>query len=144
VAADPARAAAVLPEISTGSWVHGNLATWIGSEDKNRAWELLISAKQCYDLVLASGRLSAEETEAASRQLAVCEGSDWFWWFGDYNPRDSVQSFDRLFRAYLASLYRLLKLEPPPQLAEPVSLGAAHAHTDGAMRRESCRRPFRA
>jgi alpha-amylase/alpha-mannosidase (GH57 family) len=133
--ADPARAAAALPEVSTGSWVHGNLATWIGSEDKNRAWELLISAKQCYDLVLASGRLSAEEAEAASRQLAVCEGSDWFWWFGDYNPRESVQSFDRLFRAYLASLYRLLKLEPPPQLAEPVSLGAAHAHTDGAMRR---------
>jgi alpha-amylase/alpha-mannosidase (GH57 family) len=133
--ADPARAAAALPEVSTGSWVHGNLATWIGSEDKNRAWELLISAKQCYDLVLASGRLSAEEAEAASRQLAVCEGSDWFWWFGDYNPRESVQSFDRLFRAYLASLYRLLKLEPPPQLAEPVSLGAAHAQTDGAMRR---------
>jgi alpha-amylase/alpha-mannosidase (GH57 family) len=133
--ADPARAAAALPEVSTGSWVHGNLATWIGSADKNRAWELLISAKQCYDLVLASGRLSAEEAEAASRQLAVCEGSDWFWWFGDYNPRESVQSFDRLFRAYLASLYRLLKLEPPPQLAEPVSLGAAHAQTDGAMRR---------
>jgi alpha-amylase/alpha-mannosidase (GH57 family) len=133
--ADPALAAAALPEITTGSWVHGNLATWIGSEDKNRAWDLLISAKQCYDLVLASGRLSAEEAEAASRQLAVCEGSDWFWWFGDYNPRESVQSFDRMFRAYLASLYRLLKLEPPPQLAEPVSLGAAHAQTGGAMRR---------
>ena len=34
-----------------------------------------------------------------------------------------------------ASLYRLLKLEPPALLAEPVSLGAAHAQTDGAMRR---------
>ena len=135
VTADPAHVAAALPELSTGSWVHGNLATWIGSEDKNRAWELLISAKQCYDLVLASGRLSAGEVEAASRQLAVCEGSDWFWWFGDYNPRDSVQAFDRLFRAYLAHLYRLLKLEPPPQLAEPVSRGAAHAQTDGAMQR---------
>jgi alpha-amylase/alpha-mannosidase (GH57 family) len=135
VAADPARVPAPLPEIATGSWVYGNLATWIGSEDKNRAWDLLVSAKQSYDLVLASGRLSAAEADAAARQLAVCEGSDWFWWFGDYNPRDSVRSFDALFRAYLTSLYRLLKLEPPPQLDEPVSLGAARAHTDGAMRR---------
>jgi hypothetical protein len=22
----------------------------------------------------------------AKIQLAICEGSDWFWWFGDYNP----------------------------------------------------------
>jgi alpha-amylase/alpha-mannosidase (GH57 family) len=124
-----------LPEMVTGSWVYGNLSTWIGSPDKNRAWELLISAKQSYDLVLASGRLSAQETAAAQAQLAVCEGSDWFWWFGDYNPRDSVVAFDRLFRAYLANLYRLLKLPPPPQLAEPISLGALNVQTDGAMRR---------
>ena len=135
VVSDAQHVPTVLPDVATGSWVYGNLATWIGSEDKNRAWELLVSAKQSYDLVLASGRLSVDEVEAAVHQLAVCEGSDWFWWFGDYNPRASVQSFDRLFRAYLANLYRLLKLEPPPQLAEPVSLGAAQAHTDGAMRR---------
>jgi len=135
LAADAQRTATTLPDLTTGSWVYGNLATWIGSEDKNRAWELLVSAKQSYDLVLASGRLSPEEAEAAARQLAVCEGSDWFWWFGDYNPRDSVRAFDRLFRTYLANLYRLLKLEPPPQLAEPVSLGAPQAHAEGAMRR---------
>lgn len=124
-----------LPQVVTGSWVFGNLSTWIGSADKNRAWELLISAKQSYDLVLASGRLSTQETEAAARQLAACEGSDWFWWFGDYNPAESVQSFDHLFRAYLANLYRMLKLTPPPQLEEPISIGAAHARTDNAMRR---------
>jgi hypothetical protein len=46
-----------------------------------------------------------------------------------------VLAFDRLFRAYLANLYRLLKLPAPPQLNEPVSLGALNVHTDGAMRR---------
>lgn len=127
--------ARVLPEMVTGSWVFGNLATWIGSHDKNRAWELLLSAKQCYDLVIASGRLTPEEAKEAELQLAVCEGSDWTWWFGDYNPAESVQSFDRLYRTYLANLYRLLKLDPPPQLNEPISLGAVNAHTDGAMRR---------
>jgi alpha-amylase/alpha-mannosidase (GH57 family) len=130
----PARAR-TLPEMVTGSWVYGNLSTWIGSADKNRAWDLLVSAKHSYDLVIGSGRLSPQEAAAATEQLAVCEGSDWFWWFGDYNPRDSVMAFDQLFRAYLANLYRLLKLAPPPQLEEPVSLGALNVHTDGAMRR---------
>jgi len=134
-AVDPRHASSRLPQLVTGSWVFGNLSTWIGSADKNRAWELLVSAKQSYDLVLASGRLSKEEATAAARQLAACEGSDWFWWFGDYNPAESVRSFDRLFRAYLANLYRLLKLSPPPQLDEPVSHGARHAQTDNAMRR---------
>ena len=134
-AADPRHAANRLPHLVTGSWVFGNLSTWVGSADKNRAWELLVSAKQSYDLVLASGRLNDEEATAAARQLAACEGSDWFWWFGDYNPAESVRSFDRLFRAYLANLYRLLKLAPPPQLDEPVSLGALHSTTDNAMRR---------
>jgi alpha-amylase/alpha-mannosidase (GH57 family) len=132
---DAGRAIGTLPSLVAGSWVYGNLSVWIGSPDKNRAWDLLCAAKQSYDLVLASGRLSQDECQAACRQLAVCEGSDWFWWFGDYNPTESVRSFDRLFRDNLTNLYRLLKLEPPAALHEPVSLGAVHAQTEGAMRR---------
>ena len=128
-------AAPVLPQVVTGSWVYGNLSTWIGAPDKNRAWDLLAKVKHSYDLVTASGRLSAEDTEAAARQLAVCEGSDWYWWFGDYNARDSVAAFDRLFRDNLCRLYELLKLTPPRDLDEPVSRGAVDAHTTGAMRR---------
>jgi len=124
-----------LPALVAGSWVYGNLSTWIGSPDKNRAWDLLALAKHSYDLVMASGRLTPDEAEAASRQLAICEGSDWFWWFGDYNPRHSVEAFDRLYRQNLANLYRLLKLPPPHQLDEAISHGAADARTDGAMRR---------
>jgi len=67
--------------------------------------------------------------------LAVCEGSDWCWWLGDYNPRESVEKFDLLYRANLASLYRLLKLPAPAQLDEPVSRGADTTNTTGAMRR---------
>jgi alpha-amylase/alpha-mannosidase (GH57 family) len=128
-------AAPPLPQLVAGSWVYGNLSTWIGSTDKNRAWDLLAKVKHSYDLVMASGRLSPEEAEATARQLAVCEGSDWCWWFGDYNPRDSVMVFDRLFRDNLARLYQLLKLTPPRELDEPVSRGAVNAQTTGAMRR---------
>jgi alpha-amylase/alpha-mannosidase (GH57 family) len=134
---DPAAQAITRPlsALTAGSWVHGNLSVWIGSPDKNRAWDLLCAAKRSFDLVAASGRLAPDQLADAQRQLAACEGSDWFWWFGDYNPSESVASFDRLFRDNLANLYRLLQLEPPATLGEPVSRGAMHAHTDGAMRR---------
>ncbi len=124
-----------LPELVAGSWVYGTFSTWIGDIDKNRAWDLLCAAKQAYDLVMGSGRLDTTEQNAAETQLAVCEGSDWFWWFGDYNPREAVESFDALFRANLAHLYRLLRLTEPPQLALPLSSGSGSPEGGGAMRR---------
>jgi alpha-amylase/alpha-mannosidase (GH57 family) len=124
-----------LDTLVTGSWVYGNLATWIGSGDKNRAWDLLCTAKQSYDLVMGSGRLTDGEAQAAALQLAACEGSDWYWWFGDYNPPHVVRSFDEIFRASLVELYRLLKLAAPATLAEPVSHGGGEPESGGAMRR---------
>ncbi len=125
-----------LPTISAGSWVYGNFSTWIGSEDKNRAWDLLCAAKHSFDMVMSSSRLSKDEQEAAERQLCSCESSDWFWWFGDYNPANSVASFDRLYRHNLTELYRLLKLVPPIGLSEPVSRGSqGETEAGGAMRR---------
>jgi len=124
-----------LPGIVAGSWVYGDFSTWIGSKDKNRAWDLLCVAKQSFDMVMSSGRLNPAETEAAEKQLFSCESSDWFWWFGDYNPSHSVASFDRLFRHNLSELYHLLKLPPPMNLSEPVSQGGGHPEAGGAMRR---------
>ncbi|MDO9451174.1 MAG: glycoside hydrolase family 57 protein, partial [Rugosibacter sp.] len=69
-----------LPQLVAGSWVYGTLSTWIGDKQKNHAWDLLCAAKQSYDLVMASGRLSPEKSALATRQLAICESSDWFWW----------------------------------------------------------------
>ena len=133
---DQQREPTELPRLTAGSWVYGTLSTWIGDAQKNRAWDLLCAAKHGYDLVLASGRLDADEAALATQQLAVCESSDWFWWFGDYNPAAAVESFDRLYRGNLARLYRLLKLEPPVQLDVPLSSGAESiASTSGTMRR---------
>jgi alpha-amylase/alpha-mannosidase (GH57 family) len=67
-----------LDGITAGSWVYGNFSTWIGSPDKNRAWDLLCAAKQGFDMVMSSGRLSQAEQEAAEVQLRSCESSDWF------------------------------------------------------------------
>ncbi|MBI5658877.1 MAG: glycoside hydrolase [Nitrosomonadales bacterium] len=126
-----------LPQLVAGSWVYGTFSTWIGSPDKNHAWDLLCVAKQNYDMVMAGGRLDAAERQAAEEQLASCESSDWFWWFGDYNPSHAVESFDRLFRHNLMQLYRLLKLPVPANLSHPVSHGGGSPEAGGAMRRGS-------
>jgi alpha-amylase/alpha-mannosidase (GH57 family) len=127
----------MLPVLAAGSWVYGTFSTWIGDPEKNRAWDLLCAAKQSYDLVMQSDRLTDAEKKAACRQLASCESSDWFWWFGDYNPAHAVASFDQLYREDLVNLYRLLKLPVPSSVHEPISKGDSHVEGDGTMRRSS-------
>jgi alpha-amylase/alpha-mannosidase (GH57 family) len=127
--------APVLPQVAAGSWVYGTFSTWIGSKDKNLAWDLLCSAKKAYDKVLSNDGLNAEQLAACERQLAICEGSDWFWWFGDYNSSDSVASFDRLYRRNLINLYTLLQQPVPALLHTAISAGGGYADNAGTMRR---------
>jgi len=124
-----------LQRVVAGSWVHGTLATWIGDPDKNRGWDLLVQAKIAADEVLADAHLSLQQRAAIERQLALCESSDWFWWFGDYNPSLAVLEFDRLYRHQLASLYRLLGREAPATLAQVISVGRGTPEGGGVMRR---------
>jgi alpha-amylase/alpha-mannosidase (GH57 family) len=128
---------APLDRLVAGSWVHGDFSTWIGSAEKNQAWDLLVEAKQAYNLVVESGRLNEEEIAAAALQLASCESSDWFWWLGDYNPAEAVASFDKLYRANLGRLYLLLKLPEPTSLEKPLCTGGGTPEAGGAMRRAS-------
>jgi len=122
-----------LPRLCAGSWVYGSFSTWIGSPDKNRGWEYLTEAKAAYDRVVDT--LAPAVREQATQQLAVCEGSDWFWWFGDYNPAQSVSDFERLFRSQLRELYCILGVAPPPRLDVPLSHGGGDAENAGTMRR---------
>ncbi|HZV99780.1 MAG TPA: glycoside hydrolase family 57 protein, partial [Methylophilaceae bacterium] len=124
-----------LPAVAAGSWVYGSFSTWIGAPEKNLAWDLLCKAKKNYDQVMQAGKLSVKEREACERQLAICEGSDWFWWFGDYNSAISVESFDRLYRLNLSNLYYLLKLPAPDELSHPISHGGGDPAVGGTMRR---------
>jgi alpha-amylase/alpha-mannosidase (GH57 family) len=124
-----------LEEIVAGSWVYGTFSTWVGNRDKYAGWNLLIEAKRSFDEVVASGKLKPEQLRLAEQQLAVCEGSDWFWWFGDYNPAETVSDFEHLFRTHLAHLYRLLGIEAPESLSHEVSHGSGTPEHGGAMRR---------
>ena len=122
-----------LNEIMAGSWVYGTFSTWIGEKDKNRAWDMLVEAKKIYDRVFNEGSLSEDEKKVAEMQLATCESSDWFWWFGEYNSAESVASFDEQYRLHLSNLYQLLKVEPPEYLANAFSFGSGHPAMGGAM-----------
>ena len=124
-----------LPKLVAGSWVYGSFSTWIGDPDKNRGWDLLSHAKQTFDLVVATKTFEPKMMETLLRQLAICEGSDWFWWFGDYNSGDSVSDFERLFRLHLSNLYQMLGEEVPQVLSEVVSQGGVGIEQGGTMRR---------
>lgn len=123
-----------LPRLVAGSWVYGTFSTWIGDKDKNRAWDILCDAKMAYDNAVSAGRITDEHRELAERQLSICEGSDWFWWFGDYNPSDTVRDFERLYRLHLANLYHMMGEEPPGYLSQTISHGGGLPQHGGTMR----------
>lgn len=122
-----------LSRLIGGSWVYGTFSTWIGSADKNRGWDLLCAAKRAYDASLASGRLDAATRERAALQMAICEGSDWFWWFGDYNPAAAVSDFEQLFRLHLCNLYAVIGAPMPDVLQQTISTGSGAPAHGGVM-----------
>ena len=124
-----------LTRVVAGSWVYGTFSTWIGDPDKNRGWEMLGDAKTVYDRVVASGRLNAKQISKAEKQLATCEGSDWFWWFGDYNPGATVSDFEGLYRQQLKELYKMLGEKPPQYLSQVFAHGSGDPALGGVMKR---------
>jgi alpha-amylase/alpha-mannosidase (GH57 family) len=118
-----------LARLVAGSWVYGDFATWMGDAAKNRGWDWLVAAKQAFDAA------PPERQAAAEPLLRSCESSDWFWWFGDYNPADAVESFDRVYRQKLRRLYQTLGLAAPDYLDHALCHGGGGMEAGGVMRR---------
>jgi alpha-amylase/alpha-mannosidase (GH57 family) len=105
--------------------VDGSLTTWIGDPVKNRAWDLLTTARQ----VLADHpEATPENNPDAWAALYAAEGSDWFWWFGEGHSSNQDAMFDQLFREHLVALYQALN--------EPVPANLYHYVEDHHRRRE--------
>ena len=109
-------------------------STWIGHADKNRAWDKLVAAKNAYDTHMAQNAWPKVKQKRVDKQLAICEGSDWFWWFGDENPSQSVRDFDLLYRLQLDCLYREMGIPSPEDLREPISKGGGDPAAGGVMK----------
>lgn len=123
-----------LDKIVAGSWVFGTFSTWIGDVDKNRAWDILGDVKRVYDEVCANTEIDPSMQIKIDEQLAACEGSDWFWWFGDYNPAETVSDFEQLFRIHIVNLYHMLGQEPPQYLSQTLAHGSGSPKLGGVIR----------
>lgn len=99
-----------LTRLHPGSWIYASFATWIGHEEKRKAWELLARCRE-------AGAWRGGESWLAA------QGSDWWWWFGDDNPTLLAPLYDRLFRQHLADALRAAGQEPLPELSVPVRKG---------------------
>lgn len=107
-----------LARLKCGSWINGNFDIWIGDRDDQKAWELLKGARDAFHAEksgLAPGLVSAIE-----QLLHICEGSDWFWWYGRENFTPDIDIFDNLFRLNLQKIYEILGQAVPDGLLHPL------------------------
>ena len=107
--------------LATGSWIGGNLETWIGEAEQNRAWEVLGRVRE--ELVAWQGATPGagfDVLEDAWRHIYIAEGSDWFWWYYSRNVSGQNQLFDRAFRQHLSRVYYAIGRPVPPWLTEPI------------------------
>ena len=96
-----------IKRLAAGSWIYGEFGKWMGNVQKRKAWEYLAKARK---------ELEGVDSELAWKQMCICEGSDWFWWYGE----DPDGSFDLLFRRHLANFYSIIGKTPPDYLNHPI------------------------
>jgi alpha-amylase/alpha-mannosidase (GH57 family) len=116
-----------LKSVVAGSWIYSSLATWIGHEEKNRAWEMLAVARR----FLQECRMdhhNSEKVQKAFQELMIAEGSDWFWWFGDDHHTSNAAEFDELFRSHVKNVYHILDRPYPPVLDIPIKRADLKPH----------------
>ncbi len=96
----------LIANLASGSWISGNLNTWIGETEENIAWDWLIDAREA--LVAADLAGTTVNSPAAWDALYAAEGSDWFWWYGTDQDSKRDELFDWAYKTLLRSVYELI------------------------------------
>ena len=107
-----------ISHLATGSWINGNFDIWIGSKEKNQAWELLDITKKEFDKRKDS--LDTQTLALIEKEFMIALGSDWFWWYGDDHFTLQAKEFDELFRKHLINIYQYLQAEIPHEILTPI------------------------
>ena len=114
----------IIDNIQPGSIIDGNFNSWIGQEQKNRAWDVLTEARETLEKAGKTDDIQKEpfktRYEAAYRNILAAEGSDWFWWYGISRTSHQGRLFDELYRSHLSKVYSYLNLSIPEELSEPL------------------------
>lgn len=108
-----------LPDLATGSWIGGDLTTWMGDPEHIEAWSRLRDLRRAVDGWLATNPPAVAQ-EQVQRLLHVAEGSDWFWWYSVRNSSEQDALFDHTFLSYLATAYYAIGQAPPPRALLPI------------------------
>jgi alpha-amylase/alpha-mannosidase (GH57 family) len=110
----------VLGNIFPGSWINANFDVWIGAEEDNQSWRLLLDARKAFDDAAGDASISDAKRKLAREELFISEGSDWNWWYGPEHDSENRIEFDQIYREHLANVYRALGLPTPPELSHPI------------------------
>ncbi len=109
----------VLNKISTGASFNRGYKLWFDEPVKDVAWLYLKRAREDF-IAFSKREPNHPNLDFAQKELYICEGSDWFWWYGEpnYSGRDNI--FDFIFRTHLKNVYKTLELDYPSYLDEPL------------------------
>jgi len=107
-----------LINLAPGSWISGSFDTWVGEDEKTRAWELLFLTKKDYE----HHKESLDENTKAkiTDNFLAAECSDWFWWYGSDHYTNFSVEFDAIFRRHLINIYTLIGMAIPNELYIPI------------------------
>ena len=108
-----------LNKICAGSWINKTFKLWIDEPIKNLAWTYLKQVRDDFCRYVRKNPLNPN-IKLARRELFVCEGSDWFWWYGEPNDSGRDNIFDYLFREHLKNIYLYLGIQAPEYLDIPL------------------------
>ncbi len=106
-----------LLNIFPGSWINANFDVWIGAEEDNKAWRLLLDARRAYD---AATGITEQQRALAMEEIMIAEGSDWNWWYGPEHDSDNREEFDQIYREHLANVYKALGIAAPSELSQSI------------------------
>jgi len=113
-----------LNKVASGSWINRNFKLWIDEPLKNLAWTYLKHVKDDF-LEYAKKNPNHPNIPLARKELFICEGSDWFWWYGEPNDSGRDNLFDFIFREHLKNIYLYLGMEAPAFLDNPLTTAIA-------------------
>jgi len=108
-----------IAHLHAGSWINSNFRVWIGHDEDNRAWDLLLLTRQALtDYASRAG--DSNKITKAWEEIYIAEGSDWCWWYGDDHFSENDEEFDLLFRTHLMNVYRIIGRDIPDELQIPI------------------------
>ncbi len=108
-----------IEKLWAGSWISADFHIWIGEEEENRAWNLLLQARQEVEKYRQTHG-EDQRYQQSLENIYAAEGSDWFWWYGNDQNSGDDSSFDAIFRNTLMRTYKSLGQQVPAALYIPL------------------------